>query len=262
MEDNKFPAEVSISLSGGAAKGAFHLGAISVLEENNVKIKAISATSIGALIGGSLACGRNSKEIFAILKSKAFRKIFKLSLGKGYLYKVDMDAEVISSLIDRSSFSQLNMPLDIAVTNVCDANIEYHSSGTNLKEIILASCSISPLIKPVSLGNKLLADGGMIDNFPVQRLVTSPYKIIGINLYPNDYKKPSSIISWIKKIIFITWHSHNLTKIELCDIYVSSDKLNELSTFSFRDLDKAYALGRLEMKKIYTKHNKTDLTHN
>ena len=254
MEDNTFPKEVSLCLSGGAAKGAFHLGAISILEENNVKIKAISGTSIGALIGASLACGKNSKEIFSIFKSKEFKSLFKLSLGKGYLYKVDMDAEVISSLIDKNSFSELDIFLDIAVTNVCDAHIEYHNSGENLKEIILASCSISPLIKPVLLGDTLLADGGIIDNFPVQRLMSLPYKILGINLYSNDSKTPVSIVGWIKKVLFIAWHSHNLNKIELCDIYVASEKLNELRTFSFRDLDKAYLLGRIEMQKIYAKH--------
>ena len=255
MENNQFPREVSLCLSGGAAKGAFHLGAISVLEENNIKIKAISATSIGALIGGSLACGKNSKEIFDIFKSKAFKKIFQLSLGKGYLYKIDMDAEIISSLIDKNSFSELGIFVDIAVTNVCDAHIEYYNCGTNLKEIILASCSISPLIKPVYLDDKLLADGGIIDNFPVQRLASLPYKIIGINLYPNDSKQPLSIIGWIKKVFFIAWHSHNLNKIQLCDIYVTSQKLNQLRTFSFRDLDKAYELGRLEMRKIFTKYS-------
>jgi len=257
MEDNTFPKEVSLCLSGGAAKGAFHLGAISILEENNVKIKAISGTSIGALIAGSLACGRNSKEIFDIFKSKAFKKVFQLSLGKGYLYKIDMNAEIISSLINKNSFSDLGIFVDIAVTNVCDAHIEYYSSGKNLKEIILASCSISPLIKPVYLEDKLLADGGIIDNFPVQRLVSLPYKIIGINLYPNDSKQPLSIMGWIKKVLFLAWHSHNLNKIQLCDIYVTSDKLNKLRTFSFRDLDKAYELGRLEMKKIFRKYPNT-----
>ena len=66
MQNNEFPSEVSLCLSGGAARGAFHLGVLSVLEENNVQIKAISGSSVGALIGGSLACGKNSKEIFDI----------------------------------------------------------------------------------------------------------------------------------------------------------------------------------------------------
>ena len=257
MQNSQFPSEVSLCLSGGAARGAFHLGVISVLEENNVQIKAISGSSVGALIGGSLACGKSSKEIFDILKSKAFKKVFKLSLGKGYVFKVDMDAEVISSLVDKNSFSELDIFLDIAVTNVTEAKVQYYNSGDNLKKIIRASCSISPLIQSVHLEGELLTDGGMTDNFPIQRLKHLAYKTIGINLYPNNPNEPKSIIAWVKKMIYLAWYSHNIQKIGLCDIYVTHWTLNKLSTFTFRDLDKAYALGRSEMKKIYAEYTKS-----
>ncbi|MEA3370402.1 MAG: patatin-like phospholipase family protein [Campylobacterota bacterium] len=255
MEDNQFPREISLCLSGGAVRGAYHLGVISVLEEHKVKINAISATSIGALIGASLACGKKSNEILNVLKSPAFKKVFQLRLGKGYLFKIDMQAKVLDLLINKMSFEDLAIPLEISVTDVDNADILYINSGVKLREYILASCSITPLIKPVSIDNKLFIDGGLIDNFPVQRLKKYPYPIVGINLYPYSKKRVSSIFGWIKKMFFIVWQSENLAKRDLCDLYVSSEALKNISSFNYRDLDKAYELGREEMKSILESKN-------
>ncbi len=247
MENNKFPREISLCLSGGGARGAFHLGAISVLEEQGVEIKAISGTSIGALIGASLASGQKSKEIFHILKSKEFKKIFKLNFGNGYLFKINIKAQVIQSLMNKKSFEELSIPLEISVCDILNASVVYKNSGEDLKELILASCAISPLIKPVELKNKLLVDGGLVDNFPVERLQKFSFPIVGINLYPNTKQRPSSLFGWIKRVVFVAWHTQNLDKKSLCDIYISNDALNSLSTFTFKDLDSAYELGRKEM---------------
>ncbi|MDQ7066696.1 MAG: patatin-like phospholipase family protein [Sulfurimonas sp.] len=248
MENNKFPREISLCLSGGAAKGAFHLGCISILEEHNIEIKAISGTSIGALIGASIASGKSAKEILEIFKSKEFKSIFKFTFTKSYLYKIDMQSPVLEELVNKHSFEELKIPLVITVTNIDNAKCEYLSRGTKLHEYILASCAISPIVEPKEIEGNLYVDGGVTDNFPVEVLQKYPYKILGINLYPFNKKRPSSLIGWIKKIIFIAWHAPNLAKKQACDFYVSSDKLNDISLFSFKNLDKSYELGRNEMK--------------
>ena len=53
--------KINLVLSGGAARGAFHLGIIEALLENGVEIEAISGSSIGAIIGVSLAAGVSPK---------------------------------------------------------------------------------------------------------------------------------------------------------------------------------------------------------
>ncbi|MEA2072074.1 MAG: hypothetical protein U9O86_00685, partial [Campylobacterota bacterium] len=83
----------------------------------------------------------------------------------------------------------------------------------------------------------------------VERLKKYPYKILGVNLYPHTQKAPNSLLGWIKKIVFIAWQSPNLAKRHECDHYLSSELLNEINMFSFKDLDKAYQLGRREMKR-------------
>jgi len=250
MEDYQFPREVSLCLSGGAARGAYHLGIVSVLQENNITIKAISGTSVGALIGAALACGKNAASIFEVIRSKEFRSVFKLSLGHGYIFKLDYNAAVIKKLIDKESFEELAVPLHVAACDVKNETAIYYNKGEVFKEAVLASCSVAPLFAPVHVEERLVVDGGLVDNFPVEQLQQYDYPVIGINLFPKHKKVPKSILGWIQKSIHTAWQSKYLPKKELCDLYLCNEKLLDIKVFSFKDIDKAYAIGREEMENV------------
>ncbi|WP_457744039.1 patatin-like phospholipase family protein [Sulfurimonas sp.] len=251
MENHKFPAEVTLCLSGGAARGAYHLGVISVLQEHNIEIKAVSGTSIGALIGAALGCGKNANEIFSIMKSKEFRSVFSFSLGKGYFFALNHQAEIINKLIDKENFEELLFPLSLCVCDVADESVLYRNSGANMKEWVLASCSIAPLFKPININGKIFIDGGIVDNFPLEQLQKYDYPIIGINLHPKDKQIPKSLIGWLKKITHTAWQSNYYKKSTKCDIYLANEALNKVKIFSFKDLDKAYLLGVEDMNRLF-----------
>jgi len=250
MEDHKFPREIALCLSGGVARGAFHLGAISVLEEAGIEIKAISGASIGALIGASIGCGKSAKEIFEVIKSKEFKTVFKYHFFKGYLFELDQHARVVDKLINITAFEKLFLPLTVCVCDVEDESALYFNSGESLKDVVLASCSLAPLFKPVKYKNRLLIDGGAVDNFPVEQLQQYNYPIVGINLYPKKKKIPISIFGWLKWLVHTGWQSRYHKKADLCDFYLCPAELNNIRAFSFKDLDKAYALGQKEMKRL------------
>ncbi|WP_434636257.1 patatin-like phospholipase family protein [Sulfurimonas sp. NW7] len=256
MENCQFPREITLCLSGGAGRGAYHLGIVSILQENGVKIKAVSGTSAGALIGASLACGKSAAYIFEVIQSKEFRSVFKISLGNGYLFKLDHNAAVVDKLIDKESFETLEIPLHVTACDVEKEQAIYYDSGKILKEAVLASCSIAPLFAPVYVNKTLVVDGGLVDNFPVERLQQYNYPIIGINLFPKYKKVPKTILGWIKKNIHTAWQSKYVSKKELCYMYLCNEKLLDIKVFSFRDIGKAYAMGREEMQKIIKESNK------
>lgn len=250
VTSNGFPHEISLCLSGGAGRGAYHLGVISVLQEYNIQIKALSGTSIGALIAASIACGKSATYIFEVMKSKEFRSVFKISLGHGYLFQLNHNAEVVHKLIDKKSFEELTIPLSVAVCDVKNENAIYYERGSSFKKAVLASCSITPLFAPVYIDKTLVVDGGIVDNFPVEQLQKYDYPIVGVNLFPKYREVPTSILGWIKKNIYTAWHSKYSYKQQLCDIYLCNEQLVDIKVFSFKDLDKAYAMGREDMKKI------------
>ncbi|UCM99264.1 patatin-like phospholipase family protein [Sulfurimonas sp. SWIR-19] len=256
MENYQFPQEITLCLSGGAARGAYQLGVVSVLEENGIKIKAVSGTSVGALIGASLACGKSAAYIFKVIQSKEFRSVFQLSLGHGYLFKLNHNAKVIKKLIDKESFEALEIPLHVTACDVENESPVYYNRGAIFKEAVLASCSVAPLFAPVHVKGRMVVDGGLVDNFPVEQLQQYGYPIVGINLFPKYKKIPTTILGWFKKNIHTAWQSKYIPKKELCSIYLCSEKLLDIKVFSFRDIDKAYALGREEMQKIIQRSEK------
>lgn len=251
MENHTFPREISLCLSGGGARGAYHLGALSVLEEHNITIKAISGTSIGALIGAALACGKTSTQIFEQIRSKAFRDIFSFAFSTTHLFTIDTEATVFDALITQEHFEALQIPLSIAVCDINTQSVHYFNTGDRLKELVLASCSVPPIFKPVPYDAMLLIDGGIIDNFPVEQLQHSGYPIIGINLFPSRPIESYSIFGMLKNVLFTAWQAHNIQKQTLCHLYLGSPELHTLKTFSLKDLDKAYALGRKEMQMVF-----------
>ncbi|ADN09135.1 patatin-like phospholipase family protein [Sulfurimonas autotrophica] len=249
MKNNQFPKEIGLCLSGGAGRGAYHLGVISVLQENNIQIKAISGTSIGALIGASLACGKSAEYILEVIQSKEFRSVFQISLGRGYMFKLKSNAAVINKLIDKESFEELDIPLSVVACDVKNESAVYYNKGKVLKEAVLASCSIAPIFCPVYVNETLVVDGSLVDNFPVEQLYKYNYPILGINLFPKYKEVPKTMLGWLKKNIHTAWHSKYAVKKELCDIYLCNEELLNVKIFSFKDINKAYMLGREDMQK-------------
>lgn len=251
MENHTFPREISLCLSGGGARGAYHLGALSVLEEHNITIKAISGTSIGAFIGAALACGKRSTEIFEAMRSEDFRGIFRFAFARTHLVDIDMQAPILNTLINQEHFEALQIPLCISLCDLNTQTVHYIHSGDNLKELVLASCAITPVFKPVPYKEMLLVDGGIIDNFPVEQLLHFGYPIIGINLFPSRPIESYSVFGMIRNVLFTAWQAHNIQKQTLCHLYLGSPELHTLKTFSFKDIDKAYELGRKEMQIVF-----------
>ena len=93
--------EITLCLSGGAARGAYHLGVLQYIEESGIEVKAISATSIGAIIAASWLSGVSAKEQLAIFKSREFKKIFSFNFFRGSLFSIDTTAKIIKKLVPK-----------------------------------------------------------------------------------------------------------------------------------------------------------------
>ena len=254
MQKSEFPKEISLALSGGAAKGAYQLGIIDTLQKRGIAIKAISGTSIGAVIGAALASGKRADEIFEIVSSKEYRKIFRPYMKKGALFRIDTDAVILRELISCESFEELKIPLTVCMTHTQMAKAVYRSRG-DLWSAVLASSAISPLFPPVEIDGVVYSDGGLVDNFPVEQLENISYPIVGVNLYPNNKKIPTTIFGWLKKNLRIAWQHNNFEKERKCDYYFTNVKLDHIRAFSFFGIQKAYSLGKKDMEQfLASKH--------
>ncbi|HVF57170.1 MAG TPA: patatin-like phospholipase family protein, partial [Pyrinomonadaceae bacterium] len=73
---------LGLALSGGAARGAAHVGVLKVLRENGIKIDCVAGTSAGALVGGAYAAGMSIEELEELGRSLRWRHLGRMTLSR------------------------------------------------------------------------------------------------------------------------------------------------------------------------------------
>lgn len=189
---------VALVLSGGGARGGAHLGVLKALEELRVPIDMIVGTSAGAIVGAAYASGMPLADIEREMQELSTASLFHdvarrdlsvarktddsggyvgpeigigqggLSLPKGAVSGVALEA-VLRRLTVRQStenFDHLPVPFRAIATDVSDGQMVVLASG-NLAQAIRASMAIPAVISPVQIDGRLLVDGGIARNLPV-----------------------------------------------------------------------------------------------
>lgn len=212
-------------LSGGAARGLAHIGVLKALEEQGVRIDAIAGTSMGAVIGGLYASGYTVAELeqlartldwrqvlsddpprpdvpfrrkqddrdFLVKRKLSFRDDGSLGLPLGVIQGQNLALLLERLLVhvsDTRDFDRLPIPFRAVATDIANDQKVVFRSG-HLPQAIRASMSIPAVFAPVEIEGRLLVDGGMVDNIPmdvardmgVDRLIVVD---IGTPLMPRD----------------------------------------------------------------------------
>lgn len=240
---------MTLALSGGAARGAFHLGAIESLQRHRIPIRAISGSSIGAIVGAGIAAGKSPGELLDIFTSRAFRKVFRLNLfGEGF-FRVDRQADILHGITPVKRLEDHSIPLYVTTVESTEGRLRRFNSGETIP-ILLASAAIYPLFGPVTYNGEKLLDGGIYDNLPVDPLLDYPYPLIGINLHPNIPVDARGVKRMLTRSLFLSWHASIRHQIGLCDLYLSPWELNTLKILGFKDLRRAYEMGNAAMDDL------------
>ncbi|WP_434768120.1 patatin-like phospholipase family protein [Pseudomonas triticicola] len=193
--------KVGLVLSGGAARGLAHIGVLKALEEQGIKIDAIAGTSMGAVVGGLYASGYKIDELeklalsidwqaalsdappredvpfrrkqddrdFLVKQKLSFRDDGSLGLPLGVIQGQNL-ALLLESLLahtsDTRDFDKLPIPFRAVTTDIANGEKVVFRKG-HLPQVIRASMSIPAVFAPVELDGRLLVDGGMTDNIPL-----------------------------------------------------------------------------------------------
>lgn len=191
---------VGLVLSGGGARGAAHVGVLKVLEDMRVPIDAIAGTSMGAVVGGLYASGLSAAEIDAALhdvnwedvlgdrpprQDLSFRRreedrnfLVRLPLGlRGGEFRLpkglvqgqrlnDMFRKLTLPVGTIADFDALPTPFRALATDLETGERIVLASG-DLATAMRASMSVPGVFVPVERDGRLLVDGGLSDNLPV-----------------------------------------------------------------------------------------------
>ncbi|MEK6152287.1 patatin-like phospholipase family protein [Flavobacteriaceae bacterium 3-367] len=246
---------VGLVLSGGGHRGAAHAGAIKALEENGIFPNMISGTSAGALVGALYAYGYQPYEILEIFKKIKIFSFSRYARKKPGFVDTDSFYQFLIKYMPEDSFEILKKKLYITATDLVNGSIEVFQKGALISSI-LASASFPGIFTPVALGNSLYADGGILDNFPVDPIKCLCDEVYGVYVSPikkmqiSDFKRSYNVID---RAFHLRMHRASLAKFPSCDLVVYPQELSNHGLFSTNQLDKVFEIGyqstQQELKK-------------
>ncbi len=177
--------KIGIALGGGGAKGFAHIPILEVFDELGLTPYCITGTSIGAIMGALYASGYSAKNIAEmfhklivppnarlrdIIRSKDVLKIFELidphfSLKPQGLLKGEKLLSYLYDQMQVDTFEELKIPLKVVTTDFWRKEQVVFKSG-DLLPAVRASMALPYIFTPVIDGERVLVDGGLVNNVP------------------------------------------------------------------------------------------------
>ena len=264
-QEQKKP-KIGLVLSGGGAKGFAHIGVLKVLEKAGVKIDYIGGTSMGAVVGGLYASGYDASQIDSIFQATNFNELlndftprssknfyekrneelyalvlpfnkFKIgipeALSKG-LYNYNLLSRITRKSRHIRDFNQLPIPFLCIATNIENGEQVILDKG-NLAQAMIASSAFPSLFSPVEIDGKLLVDGGVINNYPIEEVrKLGADIIIGVDVQDglldrSQLKDATKILVQINNLNSIERMQRNIVD---TDIYIKPD-ISQYGVISF-----------------------------
>jgi len=191
---------IGLVLSGGGARGLAHVGVLKVLDEMHVPVDAIAGTSMGAVIGGLYASGMTAAEIEALVRTVDWNSAFhdhpprsdlnfrRKQDDREFLVRFPLGLKagkfrVPHGLIQGQKLTQILRRETISIAGIDDfdrlptrfravaTDLETGErrvlAGGDLTAALRASMSAPGVFAPVEVNDRLLVDGGLVENLPV-----------------------------------------------------------------------------------------------
>jgi predicted acylesterase/phospholipase RssA len=195
---------IGVVLSGGAARGYAHVGAMQALAELRVPVDVIAGTSMGALVGAGFALGRSAEEMRErAIASAARRRLLDPTLPLSAVTSGKKVSQLLYRETERERIEDLWRPYFCVSANLTRASAQVHHRGP-LWKAIRASSAIPGIFPPVLAANgDVLADGGSVNNMPIDlmRERDDVGTVLAVNVAPlreqaHHYTFGASVSGW------------------------------------------------------------------
>ena len=253
MKKLKKNRKIGLALGGGAVLGAAHVGVLRALEEFDISINCVAGTSIGAFISAFFAFNKHWTEIKEITLDLNWLDISALSLSKMGLLSNEKLGKLITEHIGDVNFAKADIPIAMISTDISNGEKIILKEG-KVADAVMASTCIPGIFIPLEIGNKLLVDGGIVENVPITPLKEMGADfIIAVDLNAEySHKKPEGIVEVLLNTYDFTIMTATKLQTEEADVLIKPD----LSSFNMVDTNQTADLieqGYLEAKKVFNR---------
>jgi len=273
--------KIGLVLSGGGAKGAAHIGVLKVIEKHNIPIDYVVGTSIGAYVGGLYALGYSVNEIedtmlnlpweqsysdyiprtFLSFENKNLRDKYnvpmrigirdgKLKSSNGFLLGQSADSllKLSTNVVAKfESFDHLAIPYRAIASDLVTAKMVVINKGS-ITKAMRASAAVPGVVEPVTIDGRLLVDGGIANNLPIDVIKAMGADIviavdIGSALFPKEnINSTFDVFNQLSTIITNNTTQAQMRYLSTRDILIRP-KIDYLSTTDFSIMAQALELG-------------------
>jgi NTE family protein len=162
---------VGLALSGGAARGAAHVGVLRAFEEHDIPVDCITGTSAGALVGGAYAAGLPLDELEDFALRMRWRDFGRVTLSAQGVQSSARMEEFIRARFPVARFEDLRVPFAAVAADLQTGAAVVLKDEGDLAFAIRASCAVPGWYVPVvDERGRQLVDGGIVANLPVRAL--------------------------------------------------------------------------------------------
>lgn len=275
--------KIGLVLSGGGAKGMAHIGILRAIDSAGLKIDYVTGTSMGSIMGAMYAVGYSGRQIDSISRTLDWDvlltnkpaysdvsidekdeysryavevgiKDLKPQLGTGLIESEELWlklSEVFFPVFNVKDFSKFNIPFKCVATDLGSGKAVVWSKG-EITKALRSSMAIPSVFSAISHEEKMLVDGGIVRNFPVEDAKNMGADIvIGVNLF-SGLTKTKDINTALDIMYQITQYrdAEDLIKEKrLCNLVIEPE-VSQYSAGSFESTDSIVKIG-IEFGKLY-----------
>ncbi|MBW1859415.1 MAG: patatin-like phospholipase family protein [Deltaproteobacteria bacterium] len=192
--------KIGLALGGGGVRGMAHIAVLEALDELGLRPNIIAGTSMGAIVGALYASGMDGRAIrqlvqrHIILKDDKLRDLFdkkgnllkwvqafSIEFSRGGLISSDRFLHYLLNEIQKTTFEDLEIPLLVIATDYWTAEEVVFEKG-DLLPAIQASMAVPGVFAPVSIDERVLVDGGVVNLVPYDHLLERTDLTIAIDV--------------------------------------------------------------------------------
>jgi NTE family protein len=264
---------VALALGGGGAKGLAHIPFLEAIDQQNLEVKQVAGTSIGAIVGALYAGGMKAADIRRLF-TELFEKnktgkvkpgkmmrlypLVKPSISRSSLFKMDGLFDLLESHLPCKNIEDLPIPLKVVASDFWKREQVVFDQGDIIRAL-RASSSIAGIFKPVISGDSVYVDGGGVNPVPFD-LLDPKYFIIAIDVLGSKVARSNNIAPGFFESIFNTYQIMEESKVRRKlhshppDLYIKPE-IQNIRVFDFKKYPEIFAYGETHREAI------TNLTH-
>ncbi|WP_230471184.1 MULTISPECIES: patatin-like phospholipase family protein [Hymenobacter] len=236
--------QLGLAFSGGAARGIAHLGVLQALDELQLPIGRISGVSSGAIVGTFYAAGFPPREIFRLITDTRFVRLFRPAFRLGLVHLEVVQKLYAHYLGAERTFAELSIPLTLVAADLGAGEPVYYDQGPIIRPL-LGSSAVPILCRPVEYEGRLLVDGGVMNNLPVEPLLgRDELVVVGVHCNPKSQEAPLTTIREIsERTAYLAISMNVIPRLAQCHFVLEPPELRHYRILDLRHTAEMFDIG-------------------